>query len=356
MADGSSRTLRSQEAAGERVAPSVVPVNPDSRLDRRTASPHSQGWVMEPVYVGIDVAKNRLDIHVRPTGDAFALARNGEGLDELCARLSQLKPALVVLEATGGFEVTVAAALGAAKLPVVVINPRQIRDFARATGRLAKTDALDAATIAHFADAVRPELRPLPDAASQALGELVARRRQIVDMMVAERLRSRQLTQRRVLKGVARHLAMLQKELSALEQDIDTTVRGSPAWCEDVDLMTSVPGIGDTTARTLLADLPELGKIGHKQITALVGLAAFNRDSGTMRGKRTIWGGRASVRSALYMAALSAVRFNPVIKAVNDHLRAAGKPSKVALVACMRKILIILNAMLRDRRPWLANA
>jgi len=210
----------------------------------------------------------------------------------------------------------------------------------------------DAAAIAHFAEAVKPQPRPLPDAAARALGELVTRRRQVVDMMVAERLRARQLTQPRLLKGVERHLAMLQKELSTLEQDLDKTVRGSPAWREDEELLTSTPGIGDTTARTLLADLPELGKLGHKQITALVGLAAYNRDSGTMRGRRTIWGGRASVRAALYMATLTAIRFNPAIKACHDRLCAAGKPAKVAIVACMRKLLIILNAMLRDRRPW----
>ena len=352
VADGSPQTLWSPEAAGEHEAPSVVPRNPDSRLGRRKASPHWQGWVMELVYVGIDVAKDRLDVHVRPKGEAFALARDAAGLEALCARLVELAPALVVLEATGGFEVMVAAALAAAKLPLAVVNPRQIRDFARATGRLAKTDALDAAAIAHFAEAVKPQPRPLSDAAAQALGELVTRRRQVIDMMVAERQRTRQLTQRRLLKGIERHLAMLQKELSTLEQDLDTTVRGTPAWREDEDLLTSAPGVGDTTARTLLADLPELGKLGGKQITALVGLAAFNRDSGTMRGRRSIWGGRASVRSALYMATLTAIRFNPAIKACNDRLRAAGKPPKVAIVACMRKLLIILNAMLRDRRPW----
>ena len=307
---------------------------------------------MEPVYIGIDVAKDRLDVHVRPTGEAFALARDAAGREALGERVAKLKPALVVLEATGGFEVTVAAALAAARLPLAVVNPRQIRDFARATGRLAKTDALDAAAIAHFAAAVKPEARPLPDAAAQALGELVARRRQLIEMMVAERHRARQLTQRRLVKGVERHLAMLQKELSALEQDLDDAVRGSPAWRDSEDLLTSVPGIGNTTARTLIADLPELGTLDRKQIAALVGVAPFNRDSGKRRGKRAIWGGRAGVRAALYMAALAATRFNPAIAAFHQRLRAAGKPPKVALVACMRKLLIILNAMLRDRRPW----
>jgi len=352
VADGSPIVSGSLQTVTERGAPSVVPGNPDSRLGRRRASPHSQGRVMEPVYIGIDVAKDRLDVHVRPTGEAFALARDAAGLEALGERLAKLKPALVVLEATGGFEVTVAAALAAARLPLAVVNPRQIRDFARATGRLAKTDALDAAAIAHFAAAVKPEARPLPDAAAQALGELVARRRQLIEMMVAERHRARQLTQRRLVKGVERHLAMLQKELSALEQDLDDAVRGSPAWRDSEDLLTSVPGIGNTTARTLIADLPELGTLDRKQIAALVGVAPFNRDSGKRRGKRAIWGGRAGVRAALYMAALAATRFNPAIAAFHQRLRAAGKPPKVALVACMRKLLIILNAMLRDRRPW----
>jgi transposase len=307
---------------------------------------------MEPVYVGIDVAKDRLDVHVRPTGEAFALTRDAAGLEALGERLAKLKPALVVLEATGGFEMAVAAALAAARLPLAVVNPRQIRDFARATGRLAKTDALDAAAIAHFAAAVKPAVRALPEAAAQALGELVARRRQLIEMMVAERHRARQLTQRRLVKGVERHLAMLQKELSALEQDLDDAVRGSPAWRDSEDLLTSVPGIGNTTARTLIADLPELGTLDRKQIAALVGVAPFNRDSGKRRGRREIWGGRAGVRAALYMAALAAARFNPAIAAFHQRLRAAGKPPKVVLVACMRKLLIILNAMLRDRRPW----
>lgn len=356
MADGSSQTLWSCETAGEREAPSVVPENPDSRLGRRKASPYSQGWVMEPVYVGIDVAKDRLDVHVRPTGEAFAAPRDAAGLEALCARLAALAPALVVLEATGGFEVTVAAALAAAKLPLAVVNPRQIRDFARATGRLAKTDKLDAAAIAHFAEAVKPQPRPLPDAAARALGELVTRRRQLIEMSVAERQRARQLTQRRLLKGVQRHLDMLQKELSALERDLDDAVRGSPAWRADEDLLTSAPGIGDITARTLLADVPELGKLDHKKIAALVGLAPFNHDSGQHRGRRSIWGGRASVRAVLYMATLTAIKHNPKIAAFHARLCAAGKPAKVAIVACMRKLLTILNAMLRDRRPWQQSA
>jgi transposase len=270
----------------------------------------------------------------------------------LATRLGALGPRLVVLEATGGFEVMVAAALAAAQLPLAVVNPRQIRDFARATGQLAKTDALDAAVIAHFAEAVHPEPRPVPDEQARALGELVARRRQVVEMIGAESHRRRQLTQRRVLRRVDRHLAVLQEELSEIERELDGSIRGTPAWRENDDLLKSVPGIGPAVARTLLAELPELGTLGRKQIAALVGVAPLNRDSGTMRGRRTTWGGRATVRTALYMAALVAARHNPVIAAFYQRLRTKGKPAKVALVACMHKLLLILNAILRDRRPW----
>lgn len=304
------------------------------------------------MFVGIDVAKDRLDVHVRPSGETFTVARDGEGLAALTERLMGLKPSLVVLEATGGFEVTVAAALGSAKLPLAVVNPRQIRDFARATGKLAKTDALDAAAIAHFAEAIQPEPRPIPDEQAQALGELVARRRQIVEMIVSETHRRRQMTQRLLLRQVDRHLAVLQEELSEIERELDDSIRGTPAWRANDDLLKSVPGIGNTTARTLLAELPELGTLDRKKISALVGVAPLNRDSGTMRGRRTTWGGRSSVRTALYMAALTATRHNPAIAAFYKRLRHAGKPPKVAIVACMRKLLTILNAILRDRRPW----
>ena len=339
------------ETAAEPGSPSVVPCNPNSRLVRK-ARPHLQERGMEPMYVGIDVAKDRLDVHLRPTGESFAVARDGEGLEQLTARLTPLAPALIVLEATGGFERTVAAALGAARLPLAVVNPRQIRDFARAVGQLAKTDALDAAVIARFAEAVRPEPRPIPDAAAQALGEMVARRRQIIEMMTAERHRKRQLVQPRLVKGADRLLALLQKELSALEGDIGEAIRGTPAWRETEDLLKSVPGIGDATARTLLAELPELGRLDRRRIAALVGVAPLNRDSGTMRGRRTTWGGRASVRSALYMAAFVARRKNPLIATLYQRLRAAGKPYKVAMTACIRKLLVILNAIVRDQTPW----
>jgi transposase len=307
---------------------------------------------MEQTFIGIDVAKDQLDVHVFPSDDAFAVARDSEGLAALIERLRPLDPHLVVLEATGGFELTVAAALVSAAIPLAVVNPRQIRDFARATGQLAKTDALDAKVIARFAAKVQPEARPVPDEQARALGELVARRRQVIEMMTAERNRRRQLISRRLLKSVDRLLAVLQKELTELDHDIGEGIRGTPAWRERDELLRSVPGVGDVVARTLIADLPELGRLDRKQIAALVGIAPINRDSGKMRGKRTTWGGRAKVRSVLYMAALVASRRNPVLAAFYRRLVAAGKPKKLALTAVMRKLLTILIAMVRNKTRW----
>lgn len=304
------------------------------------------------MFVGIDVAKDRLDVHVRPSGEVFAVARDGEGLTALVGQLQEAGPTLIVMEATGGFEVAVAAALAAGGLPLAVVNPRQIRDFARATGRLAKTDSLDAAVIAHFAEAVHPEPRPVPDAEARLLGELVARRRQVVEMIGAESNRRKQAQSAKLRRRIDRHLRLLQEELSEVEADLDTTIRGTPAWRDKEDLLTSVPSIGPTTARTLLADLPELGTLDRRRIASLVGLAPFSRDSGTWRGRRSIRGGRGDVRAALYMAALVATRHNPVIAPYYQRLRAAGKPAKVALTACMRKLLTILNAVVRDQRQW----
>jgi transposase len=303
-------------------------------------------------FVGIDVAKDRLDVHIRPGGEAFAGGRDGKGLAVLVKRLQALAPALVAMEATGGYETVVASAVGAAQLPLAVVNPRQIRDFARATGKLAKTDRIDAATIAHFAEAVRPPARPIADAQAQALGELVARRRQVIEMIVAEGHRRRMASQRRVIRAIERHLALLQAELSELEGDIDGAIRKTPAWQEDADLLASVPGVGKATLRTLIAELPELGHLNRRKIAALVGVAPINRDSGTLRGRRTIAGGRPAVRTALYMAALVASRANPTIAPYYAKLRAAGKTGKQALVACMRRLVVILNAILRDRKPW----
>jgi transposase len=310
------------------------------------------GRFVEEQFVGIDVSKDRLDVHLRPQGEAFAVARDGEGLAQLVERLRGLALTLVVMEATGGYETVVASALAAAQLPLAVVNPRQIRDFARATGKLAKTDRIDAAAIAHFAEAVRPPARPVADAEALALGELVARRRQVIEMMVAERNRRRTATQPRVSKAIERHLAVLQAELSELEGDIDGAIRNSPAWQADADLLASVPGIGPATLRTLIAELPELGHLTRRKIAALVGVAPINRDSGTMRGRRAIAGGRRTVRAALFMAALVASRANPVIAAYYKKLRDNGKSAKQALTACIRKLLITLNAILRDRKPW----
>jgi transposase len=303
-------------------------------------------------YIGIDVSKDRLDIAILPNQNSFAVARDSAGLDALLERLNALAPALIVLEATGGFEQVVAATLAGASLPVVVVNPRQIRDFARALGRLAKTDRVDAAVIAAFAERVRPKLRPLPDADTRLLDELVTRRRQIIEMMVAEGNRARRLHNKKMVKRIERHRALLQKDLTEIERELDETIRGMPLWHETDDLLQSVPGVGPALARTLIAEVPELGSLDRRQIASLVGLAPFARDSGIMRGRRTVFGGRAKVRAVLYMATVAATRFNPVIQAFHRRLRQAGKPSKVAITACMRKLITILNAIVRDRRAW----
>jgi len=303
-------------------------------------------------FVGVDVAKDKLDIHVRPGGEAFVVSRDHAGLAELVEKLKDLAPSLILLEATGGFERMVATALAGAQLPLVVVNPRQIRDFARASGRLAKTDAIDAEVIARFAEAMRPEPRPVPSQEAQVLDEMVGRRRQIIDMIVAENARKRATAHKRIVGEIERHLAYLQKRLDALDRDLDDAIRASPAWREAEDLITSVPGVAKRTARTLIAELPELGRLSRRQIASLVGVAPMNRDSGKMRGKRIIKGGRGQVRSALYMAAVSAARCNPALRPVYQRLRAAGKPAKLALIAIARRLLVILNAILRDQTPW----
>jgi transposase len=304
------------------------------------------------MFVGIDVSKDRLDVHVLPSDEAFAVARHGEGLDVLVERLRALPAELVVLEATGGYETVVAAALAAGGLPLVVVNPRQIRDFARAAGQLAKTDRLDARIIARFAQAMRPEPRPVPSAAAQALGELVARRRQIVEMIGAENNRRRHLTHKRVLRGLERILAELQTQLSEIEREIDDNVRGTPAWREKENLLKTVPGIGNTIARTLIAEIPELGTLDRRKIASLAGLAPINRDSGTLRGRRSIAGGRGPVRAALYMAVMVSIRHKLPLAQTYQRLRDAGKAPKAAITACMRKLITILNAILRDQKPW----
>jgi transposase len=307
---------------------------------------------MENIIVGIDVSKDRLDVALRPSGEIFAVERNSAGLDLLVPRLKDLSPHIVALEATGGFETVVAAALAAAGLPVVVVNPANVRSFAKAIGQRAKTDPIDAAVIAHFAEATKPEPRPLPDEATRLLADLTARRRQIIEMMVSERQRERRLTAPRLKKSITRLLKALQKELTSVDADIDDAVRGSPAWREKEDLLTSVPGVGPTIARTLMAELPELGQLGRKEIAALAGLAPFTRQSGQWRGRSFIGGGRTVVRTAVFMGAMVAKKHNPTLKVFFDRLVAAGKPKMVALIAVARKLLTILNAILRDNRPW----
>ena len=305
-----------------------------------------------PVFVGIDVAKDRLDIHLLPSGQAFSIPNDEAGTSRLLARLAALPTALVVLEATGGYEAPLAAALAAEALPVAVVNPRQIRDFARAMGRLAKTDRVDAAVIASFAERIRPEPRPLPDADARVLAELVARRRQVLGMVVMETNRRRSARDPRVRAAIDATLALLRSQVAGLDADIDGLVRASPAWREVEGLLTSVPGIGGVTARTLIAELPELGSLDRRKAAALVGVAPVNRDSGLQRGYRAIAGGRTSVRNALFMATLVAVRRNAVLRAHYVALLARGRPKKVALVACIRRLLGILNAILRTRTPW----
>jgi transposase len=307
---------------------------------------------MDIIAVGIDVSKDRLDVAVRPNGEAFAVSRNGAGLELLAGRLVALSPQIVALEATGGFETIAAAALAGAGLPVVVVNPAQVRAFARAIGQRAKTDPIDAAVIAHFAEATKPQIRPLPDDATRLLADLVARRRQIVEMMAAEGQRERRATDKRLKRSIARLRKALERELTELDDEIDGHMRSSPAWCEKQDLLASVPGIGPTIARTLIAELPELGTLNRKQIAALAGLAPFTRQSGQWRGRSFIGGGRTVVRTALFMGAMVAKRHNPILKAFFDRLVADGKPKMVALIAVARKLLTILNAIVRDHRPW----
>ena len=306
------------------------------------------------VHVGIDVSKDRLDAAIGPGGEAWQTTNAAAGITGLVERLQALQPATVILEATGGFELPLAGALLAVGLPATVVNPRQVRDFARATGQLAKTDAIDARVLARFGEAVRPELRPLPDEATQALAALVARRRQLIEMLTAEKNRLR-LAARAVRRDIEHHIRWLERRLAGLDGDLAQQVRSSPRWREQDDLLQSVPGIGPVSSVTLLAQLPELGRLNRKEIAALVGVAPLNRDSGTLRGRRAVWGGRSHVRATLYMATLVATRHNSVIRAFYTRLLAAGKPKKVALVACMRKLLISLNAMLHENAPWQPN-
>jgi transposase len=309
------------------------------------------------VYVGVDVSKDRLDVCVRRgeaqrhNDNSFVVAHDDGGIETLVSRLLEERPELVILEATGGFERAVVAALAAEGLPVAVVNPRQAREFASATGRLAKTDRIDASILARFAEAIRPAPKPLPDEEIRALQGILARRRQLLGMLTAENNRLPTAT-KPVAKRIAAHIKWLEKELSRTDRDLEEAIKSSPTLGENEALLRSVPGVGPVLARTLLAEVPELGTLTHKRVAALVGVAPLNRDSGTLRGRRAVWGGRAEVRAALYMGALVATRRNPAIREFYERLLAAGKPKKVALVACMRKLLSILNAVLKHRTPW----
>jgi transposase len=303
------------------------------------------------IFVGLDVSKSRLDLAVADQAAAAAFANDEAGIAALVTHLQDLAPGLIVLEATGGYETPVASALGVAGLPLAIVNPRQVRDFARALGRLAKTDTIDAAVLALFAARVRPEPRLLADPAQQALGALVTRRRQLVEMLTAERHRLA-LADGAVRADIAAHIRWLEQRVRDVNTDLHTHLKASPLWRAQEQLLRSVPGIGPTTAAVLIAELPELGRLSRRQVAALVGVAPFNHDSGKHRGVRVTWGGRATVRGALYMATLVAVRHNVVLRAFYHRLRAAGKAPKLALVATMRKLVTILNAMLKANQPW----
>ena len=306
------------------------------------------------VFIGIDVCKARLDVSRYPDGQRWTFSNDELEIATLIDQFKTQAPALVVLEATGGLEIPLSGALCEAGFPVVVVNPRQVRDFAKSTGRLAKTDTIDAAVLAHFASAIRPEVRPLPSAQARELSGLISRRRQMVEMITAEHNRLA-TSCGRVSREIQAHITWLEKRLKGLNDDLSKLIRSTPIWAEKDNLLQSAPGVGDVLSGSLLANLPELGTLNRKKIAALVGVAPLNRDSGKLRGKRTVWGGRAEVRRVLYMGTLVATRHNPVIKAFYQRLLQAGKPKKVALTACMRKLLTILNAMLKNRTAWQSN-
>lgn len=305
----------------------------------------------EAIYVGIDVSKLRLDVDRYPVSEPRQFEQSPNGHAALVEYLQALGPELIVMEATGGLETPIAAHLASSGLPVVVVNPRQARDFAKAVGVLAKTDAVDAQVLARFAAAVRPQVRALKSAQTRELEALLTRRRQIVDMITAENHRLSS-ARGRIAKQIRQHIAWLKKRLDEADHDLDKEVRHSPLWQHQLELLTSVPGVGRVTAIALLAQLPELGRLSHRQVSALVGVCPYNRDSGTLRGRRSIWGGRAAVRAKLYMAAIVGTRHNPVLRTFYTRLVAAGKPKKVAIVACMRKLIVILNAIIKNNQPW----
>ena len=306
-------------------------------------------------FIGIDVSKKQLDVAVRPDGKSWSTGYGEEEVNSLAKRLLDLAPTLIVLEATGGLETKLVSALAVVGLPVVVVNPRQMRDFAKATGKLAKTDAIDADVIAHFGEAIRPKVRPLKDEQTQLLTDLLARRRQLVEMLAAEKKRLQQST-KNVQKSIQQHIQWLEKRIKDMDGDLQKLIKETPIWAKRDKILQSTPGVGSVLSIALLGLVPELGLLNRGKIAALVGVAPFNCDSGEHKGKRKIWGGRASVRSVLYMAALSSVRHNPVIKKYYNRLIAAGKPFKVAITACMRKLLVILNSMVKSQTVWRAES
>ena len=300
-------------------------------------------------YVGVDISRDTLDIAIQGDDKPRQFMNNQDGIRKACDFLSRLKPTLIVFEATGGYEIPLYIALNEVNLPAAPVNPRQVRDFARATGKLAKTDVLDARVIAHFAAALHPQPRPIPE--SQEIKEIVARRNQLVQMIVAEKNRYHS-ARKSIKERIQAHIQWLEEELDNTNKELEQRIRNNPEWQKKDDLLQSMPGVGPVLSTTLLVDLPELGKLNRRQIAALTGVAPLNRDSGTLRGKRTIWGGRATVRGALYMATLVATRFNPEISQLYQRLLSAGKLKKVAIVACMRKLLIILNSMVKHNTKW----
>lgn len=333
------------------VAAPCAPVEPEQLPGPRARIARKGEQGMKP-FVGIDIAKAAVDVAVWPEGRTWRVGTTAKELEKLSAELLELDPEIVVLEASGGYERPVVAALAAASLPIVAVNPRQVRDFAKATGTLAKTDRLDALVLARFADAVRPEIRPLKDFQTELLQDLVMRRRQLVEMLATEKTRMKQTPHAAIRKNIEKHVHWLEKRLRRTDKDLDETIRNSPIWREKEELLRTVPGVGRVLALYLLAMLPELGRVSRKAIAALVGVAPFARDSGTLRGKRTCWGGRAPVRAVLYMGALTAVRTDPTMADFYDRLRVRGKPHKVAMTACMRKMLVTLNVIARTQQPW----
>lgn len=307
---------------------------------------------IEEQFVGIDISKSSLDVRIEPSGAVWQLAYDEAGIEQLLSSLQDIQPTLIVIEATGGLEVRLASTLAGQGLPVAVVNPRQVRDFAKATGQLAKTDRVDAAVLAAFAKAIRPQIRPLKDEETRALDDMVVRRRQLIGMRVQETLRLGTAASKPLQKSLKKHIAWLDKQINEADRDLTRRLRESDVWRAKDDLLKSIPGVGAVTTVTMLAKCPELGSLNRREIAALAGVAPLANDSGKHRGKRSIWGGRAEVRAVLYMAAISAIRFNEAIKAFAERLKKAGKPPKVVIVACMRKLLTIMNAVLKYNAPW----